>query len=121
MRPQRAGDGGDEVKHLREAFHPPQLGHGDAAKLADLAEVVALEIGDHEQLGALFGGGGELAHGGGIAFGIADETRARAFDRTRGDAGTVHAQKQLGRGGEHRRSGQLHEGGMRRGRNGAQF
>ncbi len=86
MRAQDAGDGGDEVKHLSEAFHAPEFGNGDAAEFADLAEVVAFEVGDHEELGTLFGRGGELTHGGGVTCGIVGEARTRTFNWACGDA-----------------------------------
>ena len=52
-----AFDGGDEVEDLRVGFDFPEFGDLDAAVGADLTEVVALEVGDHEELGAFFGGG----------------------------------------------------------------
>lgn len=115
VRAEGAGDGGDEVEDLGVAFHPPELGDGDAAEFADLAEVVALEVGDHEELGALFGGGGEFVDGGGVAGGIAGEAGAGAFDGAGGDAGALHAEEELGGGGEDGGASELHVGGMRRG------
>lgn len=121
VRAQGAGDGGDEVEDLGVAFDTPELGDGDAAKFTDLAEVVALQVGDHEQLGALFHRRGQLAHGGAVARGVIDKAGARPFDGTCGDAGALHAEEELGGGRQYGGAGELHEGGVRRGGDGTEF
>ena len=66
---QHALDGGDEMKNLGEPLELHEAGDGDAAVFANATEVVALEIGDHDEFGLLLGIGlqfeGELlvAHG----------------------------------------------------------
>ena len=96
---QHAFDGGDEVEDLRVAFELHELRNGDAAVFADLAEVVALEVGDHDELGEFLGVGQELEGELLVTHGIA-AARARAFDRARGDVAAANAEEKLGRGGQ---------------------
>ena len=51
VRAQPSVDGGDEVEDLLEALELQQLRDAHAAEFADLPEVVALEIGDHDEFG----------------------------------------------------------------------
>ena len=88
--PQCARDGGDEVIHLREAFHPPEIWRLHAAKLAHLSEVISLEVGDHEQLGTFFFAEWQFAGGGGVTRWVVWKTRSRAFDWPRGDVAALH-------------------------------
>jgi putative lipoprotein len=49
--PQSAVDGGHQVLHLGVAFQPDEFRHLDGAIFADAPEVVAEQVGDHDQFG----------------------------------------------------------------------
>ena len=51
------------MEDLLEAFELQQFRHGHAAELADRAEVVALEVGDHDQLGDFLRRGEQIVGG----------------------------------------------------------
>ena len=118
---QTARDGRNEVKHLREALHAPQLRHLHAAKLAHLAQIVALEVRDHEQLGFFLLRGPQLVLRRHVPLHVPHKTRPRALDRPRGDVWPVQTQKGLHRRAEHRGAVQPQKRRMRRGRDRAQF
>lgn len=46
-------DGGDEVLHLGEPFQPGEIRDPDAAELANAAEIVPQQVGDHDEFGIL--------------------------------------------------------------------
>ena len=58
---QRARDGRDQVPHPGHRRLGHQRRHVDAARLAHAAEVVALEVDDHDVLGAVLGAVGDRA------------------------------------------------------------
>ena len=60
LRAQPPAHGRDQVVDRRQRDHPRQRRDLDAARAADAPEIVALEIDDHDVLGAVLGGGGEL-------------------------------------------------------------
>ncbi len=98
-----AGDGGDDVHHVRVALDGHEVDHLDRAGLADPAEVVAAEVDQHQVLGALLGVGEEflgerlvLLRGGPAVPGAGDgvDHRAPVLDldqRLRGGADDVEA------------------------------
>lgn len=47
-------DGGDEVVDVLEGFEAEDVGDFDGAVLADAAEVVTEEVGDHDEFGGFF-------------------------------------------------------------------
>lgn len=49
-----SADGGDEVVDVLEFFELENVGDFDGAVLADLSEIIAQEVGDHDELGAFF-------------------------------------------------------------------
>ena len=101
---------------LREGLQFAQRGDMHAAVVADLTEIVALEVGDHDQFGALFRRGQQLAgHGGIIA-----TTRARSFDRTGENPSPVDTQEAFRRNAQNGRVAKLQKAGIRRGTDGAQ-
>ena len=106
--------------HLREMLEVRELRDGDAAVLADLAEVVALEVGDHDELGEFLRVGLELEGELGVEDGIA-AARARALDRTRGDVPAADAQEQFRRGGQDAGVAEVEKGAAGRGTAGEQM
>ena len=91
---------GDEVKDLGVGFDLPKFWNVDAAELADLTEVVALQVGDHEQLGAFLGGGEQIGAGIVVAFAVLWVTWAGAFDGAGDNAAAAQAEKKFGGGGQ---------------------
>ena len=55
--PEPAFHRGDQVVHLGERLDAQGVAHDDRAISADAAQVVAFEVHDHGQLGAVLGGG----------------------------------------------------------------
>ena len=99
VRAERAFDGGDEMKHLLEAFEREHFAHGDAAGLADAAEVASFQIGDHDQLGDFLRGGEKIV--GGFFIGVLIRAaRARALDRPGADVAAGHFEERFRRGAE---------------------
>lgn len=115
-----ADDGGDEVENLRVGFDFPEFGDLDAAEFADLTEVVALEVGDHEELGAFFGGGEQIGAGGGVAGGILGKAGAGAFDGAGDDAAVAEAEEEFGGGGKDLGAVEVEVGGVWGGGDGAE-
>ena len=115
-----AFDGGDEVEDLRVGFDFPEFGDLDAAVGANLTEVVALEVGDHEELGAFLGGGEEVGAGGGVASGVVGEAGAGAFDGAGDDAAVAEAEEEFGGGGEDLGAVEVEVGGVGGGGDGAE-
>ena len=66
---------------------------------ADLGEVVAGEVDEHEVLGLLLGVGDELGLEVGVLLGRR-AARLRAGDRVREDAAVLHLHERLGRGAD---------------------
>jgi len=117
---QGAYDRRNEMINLRETLHTPKIWRLHAPKFANLAEIVALKIRDHEQLGTLFFAQRQFTGTGGVPRRVLWESRPCALDRSRDNGATIHFQKQFGRGGEHRRAIKIQTGGMRCGRDLAQ-
>ena len=115
-----AGDGGDEVMDLGERFELGESIDGNAAELANAPEVVAKEVGDHEELGHLLFGGLEFVRGAEVAGGVV-ETGAGAFDGAGLDAVARESEKELGGGGENLAVTGIEVGRHGRGGSGAQF
>ena len=103
------------MEDLLEALQLQQLGHGDAAVFADDAEVVALEVGDHHQLGDFLWRSEEVV-GRLFVRRRFRAPRAGAFDRAGADRSSAHFQEGLRRGGKDRASIQLDECRARSGR-----
>jgi hypothetical protein len=53
-------DGGDEVLDLGEGFETEEVGDLDGAEFGDATEVIAEEVGDHDEFGAFLFAGGEF-------------------------------------------------------------
>ena len=87
----------------------------DAAELAHLPQVVALQVGDHEQLGILFDRGLQLLHRLLIALRVLRKPGPRALNRAGLNAAPAQMEKALGRGGENALVIQLQVGGIGRG------
>ena len=119
FRTQGAGDGGDEVVDLGERLEAEHFGDLDAAELAHLAEVVAEQVGDHDELGDFLGGGLEFVSGAAVLVGIG-KPRAGALDGAGLDAAAGNFQEGLGRRTEDFAAVELEVGGHRRGRGVAQ-
>ena len=100
-------------KTWAKALELHELRDGDAAVFADLAEVVALEIGDHDQLGEFLRIGLELEGELLVAHRIA-AARTRALDRARGDVPAADAQEKFRRGREHARVAEIEKRPARR-------
>ena len=96
--PQAAFHRGNEMLHLRKFFQPGQVRHLHTAEFADLAQIVAQQIGDHHQFSELLGAGLQLVGQLGIAGGIGIP-RARAFDRAGDDLRPAQTQELFRRGG----------------------
>lgn len=58
-----AFDGGDEVVDVLEFFELEHVGDLDGAELADLSDVIAEEVGDHDELGGFLFGLAEVEGG----------------------------------------------------------
>ena len=69
-----------------------EVGNLDGTEFADAAEVVAEEIGDHDEFGNFLGAGLEFVAELGVAGGVG-VSRSGAFDGTGLDLGTAHAEK----------------------------
>src|SRR5690606_17728222 len=76
---QFAADVGDDVVHVFVGLHHHQLVHAHAARPADPAQVVALQVDEHHMLGPLLGMADQLADA--LGFVITGDTRAGAGDR----------------------------------------
>ena len=76
------------------------FGNLDAAELAGLAEIVAQQVGDHDELGDFLLGCLEFKRRAAVLVRIG-ETRAGALDRAGLDAAAGDLQKRLRRGTEH--------------------
>jgi hypothetical protein len=63
-------DSGDEVLDLGKTFEPDEFGDLDGAEFADFAEVIAQEVGDHDEFGHFLGAGLEFVGELGVASGI---------------------------------------------------
>ena len=72
----------DEVHDVAEPLDPHELGHLDRARRADLREVVAGEVDEHQVLGLLLGVGEQL----GLEVGVVLGRRRRAASNRRSDA-----------------------------------
>ena len=82
---------------MAEPLDPHELGHLDRTRGADLREVVAGEVDEHQVLGLLFGVGEQLGLEIGILLGVR-AARLRAGDRMREHAATLHLDERFGRG-----------------------
>ena len=76
---QAPAHGRDEVVHGRQRDDPRQRRHLDAARAADAPQIVALEVDDHDVLGAILRRGEELGGGRAIGVGIG-AARPRPLD-----------------------------------------
>ncbi len=78
-----------------KALELQQLGYAHTAKITDPPEIIALEIGDHHQLGDFLGRGEEIV---GVALVelLVLAARARAFDRARDDRRPLIRRKHSG-------------------------
>ncbi len=94
-----AFDGRDQVKDLFEALEAQEVGHAHAAVFADAPEIVAFQVGDHDEFGDFFGRGEQLVGGAFVAVGFRSP-RAGAFDGTGDRVAAAEAQKSLRRSGE---------------------
>lgn len=94
-----AADGGDEVVDVLEFFELEHVGDLDGAEFADLAEVVAEEVGDHDEFGAFFFGVLEVEGGFGVELGVG-EAGAGSFDGAGFDFAAGEAEEGFGGGGE---------------------
>jgi hypothetical protein len=83
------------VVHVRVALHHHQLVDANAAGLADPAQVVALQVDEHDVLGALLRVRHQLAHARGIV--VAGQPGPRARDRPRLHHPAAHRHQPLGR------------------------
>ncbi len=90
-----AGDGGDEMLDLGVTLEAGQFGDVDGAVFADFAEVVAEEVGDHDEFGHFFGAGLKLVAELGVTGGVGG-AGAGAFDGAGLDVGAAEAQKGFG-------------------------
>ena len=86
-----------------------ELVDADRAGLGDAAEVVALEVDDHQVLGGVLVGGGEL-------LGATGRARARALDRPGLDAIADRREEPLGRARDHGDAVGFDQRAVRRGR-----
>lgn len=98
---------GDEVKDLWVGFNLPQFRNVDAAELADLTEVVALEVGDHEEFGTFFWGGQQIGAGMGIMLGVKRVAGTGTFDGASDNAATAEAKKKFRGRGQHLGASQI--------------
>ena len=71
----------DDVMHVRVTLDRHQLVHFDRARHADAAEIVALQVDQHDVLGAFLGMADQFAHARRVV--VAGEARPRAGDRPR--------------------------------------
>ena len=94
-----AADGGDEVVDVLEFFELKDVGDFHGAVLADLPEVIAQEVGDHDEFSAFFFGVLEVVGGLGIAGGIW-VAWASAFDGAGFDLVSSDVEEGFGGGGE---------------------
>ena len=104
------------MMHLREGLQLAKCGDMHAAIVADLTEIVALEIGDHDQFGAFFRRGQQLAN----RSLIVRAARTCSFDRTRENPSSVDTQEAFRRSAQNRRVTELQKAGIRGGTGGAQ-
>jgi hypothetical protein len=81
-------DGGYEMENLLVTFEFQQLWHGHTAEIAHLAEVVALEIGDHHEFRDFLGRSDEVECALFIREWIGPPW-ARAFDGARANGATA--------------------------------
>ena len=117
--PEGAGDAGDDVHDVAVAFDGEGVVHADAAVAADLSEVVAAQVDEHEVFGAFllvgqeFGGLRVVVFGGGAA-------RAGAGDGAGGDRTAVAGEQALGAAGDQRDRAELQVPEVRAGVHAAQ-
>ena len=113
--PEGASYCGEEVVDVGEFLELEELGDVDGAVVADLAEVVAEEVGDHDELGDFFGGGDEIVGGAFVVVGVG-EAWSCAFDGAGLDGASGDAEEALGGGGEDllgmAELGEVEEGGV---------
>ena len=81
-----------------------------------MTEIVALEVGDHDQFGAFFRRGQQLANRGGVIL----TARTRSFDRTRENPSSIDAQETFRRSAQDSRVTELQKAGIGCGADGAQ-
>ena len=105
-----AANGRDKVVNVLQFFKLEHVGDLDRAEFADLAEVVAEEVGDHDELGAFLFGILEVEGGLGVEFGIS-EAGAGSFDGAGLDLPAGETQKGFGRGREDFASTEVKVGG----------
>jgi hypothetical protein len=91
-----AFDGADELMHARERLDVEQLAHAYGARHANLPEIVAQKIDDHDVLGAVLRARAQLLCERAVARRIG-RARPRALDRLGLDAPALHAQEALRR------------------------
>src|SRR6185369_7794379 len=97
LRTQLPAYGRNQVVDGGQRHHPGQRGDLDTAGAADAPQIVALEIDDHDVLGAVLGGRRELDRGGTIS-GCVGAAGAGPLDRARLDhAVDREREKSLGR------------------------
>ena len=94
-----SANGGDEVVDVLEFFELEHVGDLHGAVFTNLAEIVAEEVGDHDELGSFFFGTLEFEGRFGVEFGVG-EAGAGAFDGAGFDFATGEAEEGLGRGRE---------------------
>ena len=106
-------DRGDKMEDLLVGFEVQKLGNPHAAVFAHLPEIVALEIGDHDQFRGLLRRGFQFlgAEPVTVRIGLA---RPRALDRAGEDLAVRHLQETLRRGGNDLRAAVVEVGRIRR-------
>ena len=114
VRTQLAFDGGDEMEHLLETFQLQEVRDPHTAEFADLSQIVAQEVGDHEQFGALFFAADQIDRRALVGFRLV-EAGPGAFDRTGADVPPAHFEKRFRRGGNDLAAAKVEECGVGRG------
>ena len=117
---QGAADGGDEMVDVLEFFVLEHVGDLDGAEFANLAEVVAEEVGDHDELGGFFFGPLQVEGGAGVEFGVG-EAGTGSFDGPRLDFASGETKEGFGRGREDFASGEIYVSGNWSGRGAAEL
>src|SRR5450432_323870 len=87
------------MMHLRKFLWAQQIGHRHASKFANATEVVALEVGDHDQLGDLFRVRDQFIGEPAVALRI-PVARPRALDRLGENLATLDPQEKFRGSGE---------------------
>ncbi len=82
--------------HVGIAFHRHQFVHLDAAGITNATQIVALQVDQHDVLGALLGMRDQLAHARRVV--VPGKARTRARDRTRLRDAIAHLDQAFGRG-----------------------